>query len=171
MAALASLRESLEQSAKAERASALPQIALHAGYNHLDNQILDRENVSSVGVGIQWRLFDSGQVSARVAALRSRARAVGEQRQDLESRIRLEVEAASLNRDEAQSRVAASHSAVEQAEENLRAARELYGSGLGTNAQVLDSEALRTTALTNRDDAEFDLVLANYRLQRAIGEL
>jgi len=171
LSAIAAQEDSLQQAVRSERAQGLPQVALHAGYSHLDNQILDRENFASVGVGFQWRLFDSGQVQARTAALRHRARAAEQQLADLRSLVALEVETAVLNREEAAARVRVAAGAVTQAEENLRMAKELYGSGLGTNTQVLDAETLRATALTNRDDASFDLLVAGYRVQRAIGEL
>ena len=58
-----------------------------------------------------------------------------------------------------------------QAEENVRIAKELYGSGLGTNNQVLDAETLRIIALSSRDDASFDALIAQYRLQRDVGAL
>lgn len=171
LAALAARRDGLREAAKVERAAALPQLALRAGYMHLGNQILDREDFASVGVALQWRLFDGGQVQARTAALRSRARAADQQLADLRSQIALEVESEYLNRQDATARVAVGKAAVAQAEENLRIARELYGSGLGTNTQVLDAEALRLTALRNRDDAALDEVIAAYRLERSTGEL
>ncbi len=164
-------QQGLQQAVRAERALGLPQVVLHAGYNHLDNQILDRQDFASVGVGFQWRLFDSGQIRARTAALRSRARAAERQLADSRSLVALEVETALLDREEAEARGAVAASVVEQAEENVRIARELYGAGLGTNTQVLDAESLRLGALTNRDDAAFDLLIAGYRLQRALGEL
>jgi len=171
LAAISAQQESLEQAARSERAQGLPQIALHAGYNHLDNDILDRENFASVGIGFQWRLFDSGQLKARTSALRSRARAAQQRLDELRSSVALEVETALDNRDEAAARIHAAATTVVQAEENVRIARELYSSGLGTNNQVLDAETLRVISLTNRDDAGFDLLVAQYRLQRAIGEL
>jgi outer membrane protein TolC len=171
LAALAAQGEAFQQAARAERAQGLPQIALHAGYNHFDNLVLDRENFASVGIGLQWRLFDSGQVRARTSALRSRARAAEQQLADLRSLVALDVETAVLNREEAAARVGVAAEAVAQAEENLRLAKKLYGSGLGTNTQVLDAETLRVAALTNRDNAGFDLLVAGYRVQRAIGEL
>jgi len=171
LAAISAQQEGLEQAARSERAQGLPQIALHAGYNHLDNDILDRENFATVGIGFQWRLFDSGQLKARTSALRSRARAAQQRLEDLRSSVALEVETALDNRDEAAARIHAAATAVVQAEENVRIARELYSSGLGTNNQVLDAETLRVISLTNRDDAGFDLLVAQYRLQRALGEL
>lgn len=164
-------RERYEQEARAERASALPQIGLRAGVNHLENEILDRQNFTSVGVAVEWRLFDGGQVFARTAALHGRARAATQRLEALRSQVALEVEAAVLARDDAAARVRAAGHAVEQAEENLRSARELYGSGLATNTQVLDAERLRLVALADRDDARFDLLLAGFRIQKAAGEL
>jgi len=171
LAALAAQQDAYDAAARSERAQALPQIGLRAGVTHMDNQILDRQDFASVGVGFQWRFFDSGQVSARVSALRNRARAAGQQMDDLRSRIALEVESVVLDRDDAGARLRATGEAVAQAEENLRLAKELYGSGLGTNTQVLDAEALRVVALTNRDSASFDLIVAEYRVRRALGEL
>ena len=171
LAALAAQQDKFEQSARSESAQGLPQIALHAGYNHFDNQILDRENFASVGIGIQWRVFDSGQLKARANALRSHARAIGQQLADFRSVVALQVETAFLNREEAVARIYVAVTTVGQAEENVRVAKEIYASGLGTSNQVLDAEALRVTALTNRDDAAFDVLNAQFRLQRALGDL
>ncbi len=171
LTAISAQQEGLEQAAQSERAQGLPQVMLHAGYNHLDNEILDRENFASVGIGFQWRLFDSGQLQARTSALHNRARAAQQRLADLRSSITLDVETAFYNRDEAAARIHAAATAVVQAEENVRIARELYSSGLGTNNQVIDAESQRVNSLTNRDDARFDLLVAQYRLERAIGEL
>jgi outer membrane protein TolC len=171
LAALTAQQEKFEQAARAEGAQGLPQVALHAGYNHFDNEILDRENFASIGIGFQWRVFDSGQLKARTSALQSHARATGQQLADLRSVVALQVETAALNREEAVARIHVAAAAVSQAEENVRVAKELYSSGLGTSNQVLDAESLRVVALTNRDDATFDLLIAQFRLQRAMGDL
>jgi outer membrane protein len=171
LVAVSAQQDGYEQAARSERAQGLPQIVLHAGYNHVDNEILDRQNFASVGIGFQWRLFDSGQLQARTNAFRSRAHAAERRLADLRSVIRLDVETAFYNREEAAARTHAAAAAVTQAEENVRIAKELYGNGLGTNNQVLDAETLRILASTNRDDAVFDVLVADYRLQRAVGAL
>jgi outer membrane protein len=171
ISAVSAQQDGLEQAVRSERAQGLPQVVLHAGYNHLDNLILDRENFASIGIGFQWRLFDSGQLAARTSALRSRARAAEQRLADLRSQVRLEVETEYYNREEAAARIRAAAAAVAQAEENLRMARELYSNGLGTNNQVLDAETLRVIATSNRDSANFDALIADYRLQRAVGAL
>ncbi|MHB8475801.1 MAG: TolC family protein [Steroidobacteraceae bacterium] len=171
LAVLAAQQEKLEQAARVEGAQGLPQVALHAGYNHFDNEILDRQNFASIGIGFRWRVFDSGQLKARTSALQSHARATGQQLSDFRSVVALEVQSAFLNREEAVARIHVTAASVGQAEENVRDAKELYASGLGTSNQVLDAETLRVVALTNRDDADFDLLIAQFRLQRAMGDL
>ncbi len=162
---------SLESQSKAESGKLLPQLALTGGYTHFDNQILDRQNVSMVGVGVTWNLFDGGQARNRAAALRSASRSAGKRLEDLRSNIELEVRRSWLDVMEAQARVKASTEAVAQSEENLRITRELYGAGLGTNTQVLDAVTLQTNAATNRDNAVLDESLARLRLEYAVGVL
>lgn len=169
--AIAARSASLEQAAGAVRAERWPQLQLRAGYDYFQNQILDRQNAAMVGIGFEWRLFDSGQTDARAGALKHRARAAARQLEDAKSLIALEVESAALNLDEAKARIAVTAEAVTEAEENLRMARELYGSGLATNTQVLDAESLRIGAMTNRDNARYDLQLARYQLRHATGAL
>ena len=123
------------------------------------------------GVGVQWALFDGGQTRKRAAALERNRRASEEQRAEAESLIGLQVRQAWLGVEETQQRVRVTADAVDQAEENLRIARERYGAGLGTQTQLLQAETLRVGALGNRDNALLDLGLARIRLARAVGAL
>jgi outer membrane protein TolC len=122
-------------------------------------------------VGVQWALFDGGQSRKRAAALERNRRAADEQRADVESYVALQVRQAWLDVEETRRRIEVTAGAVEQAEENLRIARERYGVGLGTQTQLLEAETLRVQALTNRDNAMLDAGLARLRLARAVGSL
>jgi outer membrane protein TolC len=157
--------------AKAERSRVLPQLALTGGYNYLENQFLDDQEFLSAGVGVQWALFDGGQSRKRAASLDRNRHATEERRRDAESLIALQVRQAWLDVEESRQRMKVSASAVEQAAENLRIAREQYGAGLGTQTQLLQAETLRVQALTNRDNATLDASLARLRLARATGSL
>lgn len=168
---LAAQADALDSQARAERGKALPQLALTGSYVHFDNQILDRQDFSMVGVGVTWSLFDGGQARNRAAALRSASRAQQSRLDDLRSRIALEVRQDWLAVQEAQARLKASGEAVAQAEENLRMSRELYGVGLATNTQVLEAVTLQVDAVNNRDNAVLDESLARVRLARAVGDL
>jgi outer membrane protein TolC len=159
------------QLAKTERSRVLPQLSLTGAYNYLENAFLDDEDFASVGVGVQWAVFDGGQARKRAAALERSRRATEQQRADVESLIALQVRQSWLDVDETRQRVQVTAGAVEQAEENLRIARERYGAGLGTQTQLLEAESLRVQALRNRDNAVLDAGLAKLRLARAVGAL
>ncbi len=161
----------LQAQARAERGRLRPQLALTAGYEHLETTILDRQDFATVGVGLRWTLFDGGQVRQRAHALRRQGDAARLRLDDQRAEIALQVRETWLAVGEADERGVASRESVVQAEENLRISRELYGAGLVTHTQVLDAIALRVAARNNRDDAEFDAELARLRLARAIGGL
>jgi outer membrane protein TolC len=169
--ALAEQGEALGQLARTERSRVLPQVSLTGSYSYLENGFLDDEDVLYAGVGVQWALFDGGQSRKRAAALERSRRAVQDQRLDLESLIGLQVRQAWLEVEETRQRVLVTANAAEQAEENLRIARERYGAGLGTQTQLLEAESLRIRALTNRDDALLGAGLARLKLARAVGAL
>jgi outer membrane protein TolC len=163
--------DALEYQSRVERGALRPQLALTGQYSYLENEFLDRQDFSIVGVGLKWSLFDGGQTRHRAAALHNASRATRHRLSDLSSLIELEVRTAWLDVQAARARVGASGEAVAQAVENLRMSRELYGADLGTNTQVLDAVTLQITATNNHDDAVLDESLALLRLAHAVGEL
>ena len=171
LGAFAARADALREQSAAERASKRPQVMLTGGYTYLENEFLDTDNVWMVGLALQWKLFDSGRRSNRVASLDRQAMAVVNEREDLASFITLEVRQAWLDRREAQARQVVADATVEQAEQNLRVAGDRYRAGAGTSTEALDAETLRAQSLANRDNARYDAALAGLRLARAIGML
>lgn len=169
--ALAARAGALAARARAATASRLPHLAAVGGYTHFDNQILNRQNFSSVGVGFTWKLFDGGAAANEADALRSRSRAERHRLADLRSRITLEVRADWLTLAAARARVQASRAATAQAEENLHVSRQLYGVGLASNTQVLEAVTLRTQAEEDYNNATLDASLDRLRLAYAVGAL
>ena len=168
---VAAQADALASQSRAESGKLRPQVALTGGYTHFDNQILDRQDFSMIGVGFTWSLFDGGQSRNRANALDSASRAQKNRLEDLRSQIQLQVRQSWLGVQEAQARVKASSEAVAQADENLRISRELYATGLATNTQVLDAITLQINAVNNRDNALLDVALSSLRLAHAVGAL
>ncbi len=168
---LGSAADALAAEAASAGAATRPQLALIAGYARLDNEFLSRDGYWAVGVGMQWTAFDGGRSRNRASALSLESRALERQRRDVESLIALDVRQAWLTRNETERRIAVTERALEQAEENLRVARDRYRNGEGTNSEVLDAEMLRTMSLDNFDAARYDAALARYRLAHAVGLL
>jgi outer membrane protein TolC len=171
LTALDAQAEAYGQMARTERSRVLPQLALTGGYQYLENQFLDDNDVGMAGIGVQWALFDGGQSRKRAASLERTRRATQQQHADAASLIALQVRQSWLGLHEARQRVVVTADAAAQADESLRIAQERYRAGLGTQTQLLEAETLRVQALSNRDDAVLDASLAQLRLARSVGTL
>jgi len=169
--ALSHQAEALREQAASERSTKGPQATLSGGYNFDENRFQVNEGVWSVNLGIEWELFDGGAKNHRSTAIAHQADALTETRDDLQSKIELEVREAWLELHESKERTEVTRQTVAQADENLKVARNLFKAGMATHTQVLDAERLRTTTYTNHDNATYDHVLAGLRLRRALGEL
>ena len=62
-------------------------------------------------------------------------------------------------------------SALAEADENLRIARELYEVDMIANSQVLEAVALQQAAAAQASRAAMDTVMARLALLRSVGEL
>ncbi len=171
LTALDAQAEAYGQMARTERSRVLPQVALSGGYQYLENQFLDDNDVGMAGIGVQWALFDGGQSRKRAASLERTRRATQQQHADAASLVALQVRQSWLGLHEARQRVVVTADAAAQADESLRIAQERYRAGLGTQTQLLEAETLRVRALKNRDDAVLDASLAQLRLARSVGTL
>lgn len=168
---LRSAAEAVGAQAKSTRAQSRPQLALVGGYTLLENDFLNREDFWSVGVGLQWAIFDPNQSRQKASALSLRSRALYREHRDLQSAVELQVRSAWLRLHETIARIELADHVVEQADENLRVTRDRYRNGEGTNTEVLDAEGLRTLSRSNYDKAQYDAAFARYQLQRATGIL
>ena len=171
LAVLAAEANSLRENSTAIRARSRPQFALTGGYVYMENAFLDAEEFWMAGVSFQWNLFNAGRNRDRAAALERQALAVSHTRSDVLSSISLQVRRAWNDRQEAEARTHVAESAVDQAIENLRVVQNRYEAGSSANIEVLDAETLREQALSNRDNARYELALAKLRLARAVGVL
>lgn len=153
------------------RAATGPQVALSGGYTYLENRQLVRDQFWSVSLGLKWDLFDGGVLRKQAAALSYKADAVSNQINDLRSMITLQIRQTWLEVEESRQRIIVAQEAVGQAQENLVVANDRYRNGVGTNTEVLDAETLSSRARANHDNAVYDLVIAQFRLRRAVGDL
>lgn len=161
----------LRAQADATKARGLPQVALSGGYSYMENQFLNQEDYWMVGVGVRWDLYDSGRTRHAADALSRRARALSQDRRNMESVVALQVRQSWLDLSESRQRLKAVARSVEQSEENLRVVRDRYRNGEGTNTEVLDAQALSNLSKQNYDNARYDIELSRIRLARAVGLL
>ena len=168
---LGAAAEAYQSQAESVRGKNKPQLAVTGGYIWLDNEFLNSNDFWMVGVGVQWNLFDGGQVRKKANALSFKSDAARQEQNNLRSLIELQVRQSWLRLNETHERIHLTERAVEQAEENLRVVRDRYRNGEGTNTEVLDAEVMRSLSRSNYNNADLDAKLALYELARGVGRL
>lgn len=169
--ALQAAGRALQARAESVRGTIRPQLFVSGGYTFLENDFLNREDFWTLGLSVSWSFFDGGRTRSAAAAISHEATALLREQADLETMIALEVRQAWLDVQETRERLVVTESAVAQAEENVRIARDRYINGEGTNTEVLDAHALYSRSRANRDSARYDAALAGLHLARAVAAL
>jgi len=161
---------------RSARSGLFPSLSLVAAYgiarpNYMIMPPMDRwQDDASLGLFFKWTLFD-GAVRARqaeAAALAVRAGAAEDLQADV---VRLEVEQARIDLQDAMARVRVADRAEESASLNLESATELWEAGLARQAEVLDAHADLTDSRFEAVAARADMALARAALDRALGRL
>uniref|UniRef100_A0A7C4RT51 TolC family protein n=1 Tax=Desulfatirhabdium butyrativorans TaxID=340467 RepID=A0A7C4RT51_9BACT len=153
------------------RAEALPQLAAQGSWLHFDQVPLTDNDIWQAGLLLEWNMFDSGVIRHRAAAEERKARMIDHRREDVRTLIELQVRQALLDVQQSVQRKVVSERALEQAEENLKVARNRYVQEIGTHTEVLDAETLRIRSRSNEVQARYDLMLARIRLKYVVGDL
>ncbi len=153
------------------RAEALPQLAAQGSWLHFDRVPLNDNDIWQAGLVLEWNIFDAGVVRHRAASEERKSRMIAYRREDARTLVELQVRQALLDVQESSQRRIVSERALEQAEENLKVARNRYVQEIGTHTEVLDAETLRTRSRSNEVQARYDQLLARIRLRYVVGDL
>jgi len=171
LAALAAEANALRHRATSERAATKPQLGVEGGLLYLESPGIDPNTFGTFMFGLEWTPYDGGVARAKANSLLSEANSVARTRSDATVAVRLAIQNAWRDEQESRKRIELATKAIEQAEENLRAAKVRFEKGAAINTEVLDAESLRTRTYNNYYDAIYDAVLATFRLRRAVGSL
>ena len=125
----------------------------------------------NTGLVLQVPLFDGQRTGARVAQAKQTLRRVEYDQQRLQRGIRLEIQQAFYDVQEASERIEANRDAVLQAEKGMQIAESRYTSGVGTQLEILDAQLALVQARTISATARRDRALALMRLERSVGVL
>lgn len=124
----------------------------------------------SVGLVANWSIWDFGLTQGKVKA----AKAVREKARidvdDLYRKVEQEIRTAHSNRIQARETLESQGKVIEQGQEALRLAVARSEAGTGTQLDVLSAQTALTDARTTYVQALHDLVVAQQRLERAMGE-
>lgn len=147
----------------------LPSVAAGASVTDGGTQIKNLAWNYSVGVGLNWPLFDGLANWRGHRAAKAGLEAVKARLRELDLAVRAEVEQARTRVMEAGSRLEPLRAASAAAAEAMRLAEERYRAGEGTAVDVLDARRGMAEADSELVRAQYDLGLAWTALHRALG--
>ena len=174
--ALAQRVAAAESRQEAAKSASRPQVFVSAGYDYArpNARIFPRtgewHDSWDVSVNASWLLWDGGRRAAERAEAAAATRAAETRVREFDRAVAFEVQQRWLE-------LSSSRSAVDAAEEGLRAAAEArrvvgerYSAGVATSTDVLDAETAVLQAELDRTRAIANVRLAEARLRRATGQ-
>lgn len=129
-----------------------------------------RDDGWHVGISLSWTPFDGGVSLEKEKEARIQVAQATRQVRDQESQIVLSIHQAYNDFIAAQGAVQNAESAVKLAQESLRIIQLRRDKGYATDRDVSQAELALQQAITNRDFAVYDYMLAEARLKRAAGK-
>ena len=164
------------QQVKLTRSDYLPQLAIFAGYSYVNgfklsgSKLLDSGS-GAVGATLKVPLVTFGERTYKLRSAKARQQIAQTEQQDLTEQMQLELAQAANNFDEAQTELSITQRSLEQAEENMRLARQQYDAGLEPLSQLLDAQAMWQQASADLVNAKCQLQVAHTKLLKAQGTL
>jgi len=164
------------QQVKLTRSDYLPQLAMFAGYSYVNgfklsgSKLLDSGS-GAVGATLKVPLVTFGERTYKLRSAKARQQIAQTEQQDLTEQMQLELAQAANNFDEAQTELSITQHSLEQAEENMRLARQQYDAGLEPLSQLLDAQAMWQQASADLVNAKCQLQVAHTKLLKAQGTL
>ena len=130
---------------------------------------VDSGNEWSVGLSLNWTIFDGGGKIARYKEAKANLEAAQARVRDTELQVWQSVEQSYLNLGEAEERIGAAGKAVESAEENYQLARGRFDAGVANIIELTDAQLALTQAQSTEAQALSDYRIAIANLERALG--
>ena len=132
------------------------------------NPYANNEN-ASVGVRVDWNLFEGGKTRASELEWEYRVRGIEQRRDDLLQKIRLQVENALEQLKVAKANIDTTRVAVKQAEENDRITTLQYKEQVAIFLEVLNAQVFLAQTRADFYQALYGYEIAKAELERAIG--
>lgn len=162
-----SIQESLlDKNITIERSEYYPTLALFGQYQwqSQDNTFKFKNylwaNSIMLGLQLSYPIFDGFRRGARVEQAIIDKSKVGLTRRKLEEGIAIQVQQAVMKMEEAKKRINAQQKSLQQADKALKISQTRFKSGVGTQLELIDTQAALTFANTNYASAIYDYLIA-----------
>lgn len=164
-------KQSAESDVTISRSGYLPTISASAGYSLNNSELSAISDYKSMNWGISFSLplFNGFQTNTQVQAAKLRLRNSEDQVALAVRQVQVDVRKAMLNFESSIKQLDVSLKSVISATEDRRIAEERYNLGAGILLDLLTANANYTQAVSNKVNAQYDLVLAKQQLKYVVG--
>jgi outer membrane protein TolC len=158
---------------KIARAGSLPTLAVAGNYNYWANYFNFKknnwENYYSFNLVLTIPIFNGFSTPAKVAEAQARVRQIEYAEKGLVDGIKLEVQSAILNINQAKESLLSQQKNVEEAKESVRVAELSYTEGMVTITDVAAAQVALSEAQINYLRALYDYSVSQAQLEKAMG--
>ena len=148
----------------------LPDLSFHGtAWKTNEAGFSERDEDWTIGLGLDWDLFDGLERHAARSEATALARAAALDQSNLERSVGVDIESARITLEGAQASLVQANRAVDVAERNAAEAAELYRRGLVRAFEVVDANVQAFTTLVERARSQFAQALALLNLRSALG--
>ncbi len=164
-------KQSAESDVTISRSGYLPTISATAGYSLNNSEIatISDNKFMNWGISFSLPLFNGFQTNTQVQAAKLRLRNSEDQVALAVRQVQVDVRKAMLNFESSIKQLDVSLKSVISATEDRRIAEERYNLGAGILLDLLTANANYTQAVSNKVNAQYDLVLAKQQLKYVVG--
>ncbi len=162
---------------KASKSAYMPTVsAVGNGYYNNPNQRVFPPEASfkatwDVGVSVSWNIMQLYTARAIVGDAKNQKAQLQQATAQIKDGISMEVNAAYETLKVALLKIDLAQRAIEQATENKRILDNRFGAQIALLSDVLEGDQLLLQAQTNLLNAQADAAIANYKLQRTLGQI
>jgi len=164
-------RESTSIAKQLARINTLPVVSLSGSYNRYPSTTRVTDKEWALNLIISYPLFDGGRVQAELAQAKLQEEQAELNLKRTLDNIRLQVQQAYTNWQNARERFSAAQESVKEASETARLTEEAYKVGAASLLDVINAQLALAQAETQEIQARYDLLRATYALRHAIGEI
>jgi len=164
-------KQGAESDVTISRSGYLPTISANAGYSFNNSELstISDNKFMNWGLSFSLPIFNGFQTNTQVQAAKLRLRNSEDQAAQAARQVQVDVRKAMLNFESAIKALDVSVKSVISAAEDRRIAEERYNLGAGILLDLLTANANYTQAVSNKVNAQYDLVLAKQQLKYVVG--
>jgi outer membrane protein TolC len=164
----------LEKNITIQKSDYYPSLAFFGQYDfQAQDQTFDIKNYDwaksfLLGLQLNYTIFDGFSRGSRIQQAIIDKEIVGLTRRKVEEGMKIKILQADLQMEEARKRIKAQEKNLEQAEKTIKIAQTRYKNGVGTNLELIDTQAALTFAQTIYAQAIFDFLTAKAEWDNAV---